>query len=64
MECTPTSLKHVLSGLFFPLLFLLFFNYNAAVGVGHENETLKTLVWTTLALYLLVGFRGSGELNN
>lgn len=63
-ECTPSQLKHVFSGLFFPLLFLLFFNYNVAVGVGHENDTLRSLVWATLTLYLLVGLRGSGQLNN
>lgn len=64
MECIPNQLKHVASGLFFPLLFLLFFNFNVVVGVGHEDPLLRGLVWATLALFLLVGARGSGELNN
>jgi hypothetical protein len=64
MDCIPNQLKHVASGLFFPILFLLFFNYNVVVGVGHDDPTLRGLVWATLALFLLVGVRGSGELNN
>ena len=64
MDCIPNQLKHVTSGLFFPILFLLFFNYNVVVGVGHDDPLLRGLLWATLALFLLVGARGSGELNN
>ena len=67
----PKKIKHVTSGnstltlgLFFPLLFLLFFNYNVVVGVGKEDSFIRELIWTTMTLYLLVGLRGSGELNN
>ena len=59
----PPQLKHVASGLFFPILFLLFFNYNVVVGVGHEDPFLRGLVWSTLLLYLIVGLRGSGMMN-
>lgn len=61
-EWVPKRLRHITSGLFFPILFLLFFNFNVVVGIGHENPLLRTLVWATLAAYLLVGLRGSGEL--
>lgn len=63
-ECVPKRLRHVTSGLFFPILFLLFFNFNVVVGIGHENPLLRGLIWVTLAAYLLVGLRGSGEIGN
>ena len=63
-DFVPIRLRHITSGLFFPLMFLLFFNYNVAVGIGHQNDLLKGMIATTLALYLLVGLRGSGRHRN
>jgi hypothetical protein len=34
------------------------------VGLGHDHLLLRGLIWATLAVYLLVGLRGSGELNS
>lgn len=50
-------------GLFFPLLFLLFFNINVVVGVAAVDQLLRIMSATTLILYFLVGLRGNSRLN-
>lgn len=51
-------------GLFFPILFLLFFNFNVVVGIGHDDLLLRGMIWATMIFFTLAGLRGSGELNN
>ena len=50
--------------MFFPILFLLFFNFNVVVGIGHDDLLLRGMIWTTMIFFTLAGLRGSGELNN
>ena len=59
----PLRIKPIISGLFFPLIFLLFFNYNVVVGVSSTNDTLKYISYTTMIVYLLVCLRGNSKID-
>lgn len=67
LDSLPTQTRHcrytfINSGLFFPIMFLIFFNYNVVVGVSAQNMLLKILSYVTISLFLLVAFRGKSEL--
>jgi hypothetical protein len=57
----PLQLKPFVSGLFFPLLFLMFFNYNIIANTISQ-DALKVFIMLTLFFYALVAIRGSGTI--
>jgi len=63
-DWVPLRIKPITNGLFFPLMFLLFFNYNVVVGVTATDDYLKVLAYTTMTLYLLVALRGCSSLKS
>ena len=59
----PLMLKPFLSGLFFPLLILIFLNYNILVGFKGEEDRIANIYIMGLPVifYALTALRTSGS---
>jgi len=63
-EWLPIWIRPFVSGLFFPLIFLLFFNFNVIYGVASLDFTaLHLFSYLTILFYILTGLRTAGAVD-
>ena len=65
-ECMPLIARPFISGLFLPLLLIVFLNYNVLVGFNNDTDRSANLyiMLVPLVMFALTALRTSGSHSN